>query len=404
MSGEGADEDSIAARLFPSLPKDPRIGRYRRNLVGHVAQSDFRKKGGSGGFVSWILTELLERGEVDAVLHVKPASPETSGGRLFRYGISDHPDDIRAGAKSRYYPIEMSDILSRIRDDDRRFAIVGLPCFIKAIRLLQQDGSIPEGRIAYCIGLVCGHLKSRHFADYLAWQKGVSPDEITKFDFRHKILDRRASDYGFAVSWQPDGTGPERHVIHPMASVNGRDWGEGMMKNPACEYCDDVMAECADVVVGDAWLPDHVDDWRGTNVLTIRDETIDRIVSGAGDKLAFEDLSVDDVALSQAAGLRHRRDGLAHRLARRQQARKWAPLKRVAPALAREPSRRTVYDLRERIALESSAVFARALACDDLSMFERRMKRVLSTYRRATKGSVARRLFRRLRRIACRAA
>ena len=37
--------------------------------------------------------------------------------------------------------------------------------------------------------------------------------------------------------------------------------------NPACEFCDDVVGETADMSVGDAWLPGYVSDWRGTSVV-----------------------------------------------------------------------------------------------------------------------------------------
>lgn len=38
----------------------------------------------------------------------------------------------------------------------------------------------------------------------------------------------------------------------------------------ACDFCDDVFAETADIALGDAWLPEYVQDGNGTNVVVTR--------------------------------------------------------------------------------------------------------------------------------------
>ncbi len=390
MSGAGADENEIAAELYPDLTIDSSLGRYARTIAGHVTEGDFREVGGSGGMVSWVLAELLRKGEVDAVLHVVPTGGLDADRMLFRYAVSDNEEAIRAGSKSRYYPIEMSKVLQQIVENDNRYAIVGLPCFIKAVRLLERSGRIPVGRVAFCIGLVCGHLKSRYFADYLAWQKAIEPDLMVDFDFRKKLPERPASAYGFSAKWVDANTAKTDLAIYPMDSVDGRDWGEGLMKNPACEFCDDVLAECADAVIGDAWLPDYVDDWRGTNVAVIRDVRIANIVkvAEAEGRLSLTDISVEDIVKSQASGLRHRREGLAHRLARRLDAGIWAPRKRVVPRLAETKARRDIYDLRLKISEVSSTAFANARNAGSLLSFQKTMSPILSNYRRAIRSSL----------------
>ena len=41
------------------------------------------------------------------------------------------PEEVLAGAKSRYYPIEMSKVMDFIKNNEGRYAFVGIPCFIK---------------------------------------------------------------------------------------------------------------------------------------------------------------------------------------------------------------------------------------------------------------------------------
>ncbi len=389
MSGAGMDETALAGELYPDLPVDKAVGRHLSTFVCHVVEDDYRHRGGSGGLVTWLAAELLKQGKVDGILHVKPQDPAENDGLMFGYGFSRTIAEVRSGAKSRYYPVEMSQVLDWAGKTEGRFAVIGLPCFIKAIRLLEREGLIPAGRIAYCIGLVCGHLKSRHFANYLAWQKGGEPDRISTFDFRYKIPGRPASDYGF--SFKPMNTqDPSSPGFWPMTEVKGKNWGEGQFKNVACEYCDDVLAECADIVVGDAWLPGHVDDYQGTNVVVTRHKEIDALVLEAArrNQIHYEKVGVSDVIRSQASGIRHRREGTAHRLQRRRAAGLWYPKKRKLPQLAPSLMRRLIYDLRLAIAENSSLIFAEVLAGDGaIETYERRMKPYLEPYRRAIKYS-----------------
>lgn len=397
MSGAGEDETAMAGRLWPELPADPQIGRHRTTLAVHVADEARRMKSGSGGLVTWLAEDLLKRGEIDRVIHVRATG--TDGPLLFEYAISRNPDDVRNGAKSRYYPVEMSRILQDLAASEGRAALVGVPCFIKAARGLISSGYLSGDQVPYMIGLVCGHLKSTHFAEYLAWQGGIAPGNLAWCDFREKLLDRPASDYGFAM--RAKGSTPDQPAkIVPMADLKGKDWGEGLFRLTACEFCDDVLAECADIAIGDAWLPGFVDDPRGENVVVVRDARLaERIAqAGASGELVLSDVTPQEVARSQSSGLRHRREGLAHRLARRIDAGRSVPRKRVAPQLAQSAERRKIYDLRLKVAETSNDAFLVAKQQGALAQFDRKMAPLLRQLKRATYGSLPTRLLRRLKR------
>ncbi|MCH6258380.1 Coenzyme F420 hydrogenase/dehydrogenase, beta subunit C-terminal domain [Puniceicoccaceae bacterium K14] len=383
MSGESENETEIASRLFPGLPEDSLIGRYGFCGAGWVKENDFRTKGGSGGMVSWLLTKLIESGEVDGVIHVVGASDvlEPDEDVMFGYGVSESVSEIRRGAKSRYYPIEMSKVLEFLSRTKKRYAFVGIPCFVKALRLLQKAGKIEEGRVVYAIGLVCGHLKSKYFADLLAWQKGVEPKLLRTMDFRKKRNSGLASQYDFEMTYV-NGDRREQKS-YPMAGVIGKDWGLGLMKNFACEFCDDVMAECSDVVIGDAWLPKYVDDPRGANVVVVRNSAILKIFedgsrSGA---LHLDAIEVADVIRSQSSGLSHRREGLGYRLSIWGQ-NKWVPRKRVEPSSNLSNKRKSIYKCRLDIAAYSSSVFFEAMRVKSFDYFMMTMKPMMDTYSR----------------------
>lgn len=373
FSDAAPNEDEIAAGLFssPDAQPDKRIGWHRGVWAGHVAEGEFRAMGSSGGMGNWLAAELLGRGLVDAVVHVKP----DSDGRLFSFAISRNLAELQSGAKSRYYPVEMSAVLRHIRENPGRYALVGVPCFVKAARLQSRLDPLIAQRLHITIALVCGHLKSEQFTKMFAWQLGIRPDRIAAVDFRVKNDHGRANQYSVSVSGV-DRRGTEITETRQNKEFFGYLWGHGFFKYRACDYCDDVMGETADVTVGDAWLPAFVDDPRGANVVVVRNAEVEDIVrqAVADGRLVLSPISADDAARSQDAGLRHRRAGLSVRLSRAIRQGRWAPQKRVSAGSDRLSRRqRWVYVVREMMSERSHFAFRKALAGDDFSVFVRIM-------------------------------
>ncbi|MDX2306637.1 MAG: Coenzyme F420 hydrogenase/dehydrogenase, beta subunit C-terminal domain [Hyphomicrobium sp.] len=376
FSGASADEDEIGRTRFAAEGGAWRgeIGHFRTCYAGHVERSDFRDVGSSGGLVTWVLCALFENGMIDGALHVAPAGDRP----LFGYRLSTSLDEIRAGAKSRYYPVEMSAALAQVLDRPGRYAVVGTPCFIKAIELLAR--SVPEiaERVAYRIAIVCGHLKSARFADYLALRASVAPRDVGTIDFRHKVPERLASDYSAQITTR---SGDENIVR--MSEVYGGNWGYGFFRYPACDYCDDVVGETADISIGDAWLPGYIRDWKGTNIIVVRTREVEALIEAgiAAGELKMDAVSDADVVQSQLGGLRDRREGLAYRLALKDRQGLWRPRKRVAPSMRLPAQRRRIYDLRLRIS-QASHEFSAEPGAGFLALtgFEARLRPLTDAY------------------------
>jgi coenzyme F420-reducing hydrogenase beta subunit len=349
FSPAAADEDVIAAERFPdACASDPAIGRFDAAYVGHVAEDAFRANGSSGGLTSWVAAELLRTGAVDAVAHVVAAHPGT-GSRFFEYRLSRSAAELSEGAKSRYYPIELSGVLRDIRGTPGRYAVIGIPCFIKAVHLLRRDDPILRQRVAYTLGLFCGHMKSAAMVESFAWQLKAELGRVQALDYRVKD-GRRPANWYRAQLRLADGSTAEQDWWHLADGV----WGAGFFQNPACNWCDDVVAETADISFGDAWVEPYSSDGRGTNVVIVRTKELERMIEAARaeGRLQLDPVGAEFVIQTQAAGLRHRREGLAYRLGWRR--RGIVPKKRVE-ASARLPLRRKlIYRLRYSIAYWSS--------------------------------------------------
>ncbi|GAB4531195.1 MAG: Coenzyme F420 hydrogenase/dehydrogenase, beta subunit C-terminal domain [Pleurocapsa sp.] len=384
FSDESLNEDRIGEELFSSdCTYHDRIGYHLATYAGYVTEKDFRDRGSSGGMGTWILNELLNQNLIDEVIHVKQHQPDENDPRLFRFEISDSIAEIRRGAKSRYYPVEMSEVINLVRQQPARYAIVGVPCFIKSIRLLAKQDAVIGDRIKFCIGLVCGHLKTTRFADMFAWQCGIEPGNLQAIDFRKKMPQQNANQYGVEMI----GTGQEGKIkaIKSNYELYGYLWGQGFFKYPACDYCDDVVAETADVTVGDAWLPQYVQDSEGTNVVVVRNPIIQESIEAGmrSGRLRFDVITADDVAQSQDAGLRHRREGLAYRLYLKDQAGLWRPQKRVkAQADHFNKQLRKIHQLRVKMANQSHVAFLEAIQAGDFMVFKNQMQSLVTAYDR----------------------
>lgn len=388
FSPTAPDERALASRLFPTARyQDERVGPFEAAYVGH-ARDGFREKGSSGGLVSWVAAELLRQGLVEGVAHVVAVDDPEKEGRHFRYRISRDEAAVRAGAKSRYYPIELSGVLDEIRSVPGRYAVVGIPCFIKAVNLLRAEDERLSDRIAFTLGLYCGHMKSARMVESFAWQMGMKAQEVQRIDFRLKDSSRPANWYRAEIT-RRDGRREAQDWWH---LVDG-DWGAGFFQNSACDFCDDVVAETADISFGDAWVEPYSSDGRGTNVVIVRSSELHRLIQRGIDdgRLDLTPVDADFIEQTQAAGFRQRREGLAYRLSWRRPGIR--PVKRVGPSSRGLPLRRKlIYRMRHHIAIWSHRVFHLARRLNWPTLYLRWARAVLTVYHGLTysRGPVGR--------------
>jgi hypothetical protein len=227
-----------------------------------------------------------------------------------------------------------------------RYAITGLPCLIKGIRLAQRNNRRLRERIVATVGLVCGQTKSRFFVEYLTALGGGDPDQLRQVRFRLKDPTRTAQDYGFGFSWQsPNGI--QDGAIFWTEGIR-EAWTHGLFKPNACNFCDDVYAETADVVFMDAWLPGYAEDYRGHTIVLNRSATFQPIWEQAvhNPDVDLQPMAITDVIKSQRAPTYDKRTGMQYRAWLAQQAGRWFPQKRFAPAQTGDALQRYTWRLK----------------------------------------------------------
>ncbi len=376
------NEDTLGKALYSghnAIHHRSEIGYYLTLYAGYVRNKTERLASTSGGIIIWIANMLLKEKLVDAIVCVGALN---EGDGLFGYRYITDIEELSGCRKSRYYPVEMSKVIQQILIQDQRVAFIGLPCFIKAIRLAMQENTLLAERVRFCVGLVCGHLKSKYYMNYLARHAGVEEESaILRADFRKKVEGCPANDYAFEVIERSEGKESAKSVS--MKDVWAGNWGYNLFMLKACEYCDDVLAETADVTVGDAWLKEYVQDSCGTSIVITRRHEIEQLLQMGIDnnEIHLESLTVDQVVKSQDAGLRQRRQALSFRLFCDQKNRMWHPAKR------RQPDKhsldffdRLVQRMRIRIRAKSHLAFNKQRKSAGLALFKKEMRFLIGCY------------------------
>ncbi|WP_153008306.1 Coenzyme F420 hydrogenase/dehydrogenase, beta subunit C-terminal domain [Rhodococcus pyridinivorans] len=391
FSNATVNESEIGQQRHTSAQhSDSRIGRYHSLWAGRIESEKDIIGSSSGGLTTWIAKRLLSEGKVDGVIHVGP-SDVTRNGRLIEYRVSRTVESLIESRKSNYYPTSFSEVLNDLSlDSGERYAFVGLPCQCTSIRHLQKLDDRWNEAIPYVLGIVCGHLKSARYAESLAWQLDIEPSDLSSIDFRVKDPSRSARGYGLRVEGI-DGRSAESEAN----KLVGGNWGHASFQPNACNYCDDIFAESADVCLGDAWLPKYESNWRGTNVVIIRHPEIADLLSRGRDagEVWIEELSADEVASTQDGNFRHRRVGLSVRAADDAKESLWRPIKRVNAKLDGIPENRIrVTRARRRLGDASHKLFADARSRGNLEVYISGIRPLVVEYEQAARQSFLERM------------
>lgn len=380
------NESIISEKLYKSfdgMNYDKRMGYYLSTYVGHVAEGSYRENASSGGFGTWIFSELFNKGLIDGVIHVKKSEKDDL---LFEYGISRTEEEIINGAKTRYYPVEFSKVLKEVKETPGTYAFIGIPSFVYSLRLLQEKDEILKERVPYTIGIICGHQKSANFAESMAWQMGIEPGNLKDIDFRVKLEGLPSNKYGISVTGLVDGE--IKTITKPNYELFGQNWGHGYFKPIASDFTDDVFNETADIVLGDAWLDDYTKETLGNNIIIVRNPIINNLLKNAQEenRVSLDEVSKNIVFKSQSSHYKHTHDELRYRLFKEKNNGEWVPTKRVDPTdKFIDNSRKKIQDLRQAISKESHESYVKARELNDFNYYVNHVQKLVDKYNDAYK-------------------
>lgn len=263
------NEDEIGRLLFKAeegMQWYNTMGWVRDTYAGRLADNNERMLAASGGMTTAVLLTLMERGEINAAIVVHSLEKRP----WYRTTIAESREDILASRGSVYHVIDFSETLREvIRGSERRYAVVALPCVVKAIRLAQNRIPRLRRRIPFLLGLTCGGCRSRCFTDLAVGLTGMN-DGLLRY--RSKRRASQANDFSFAVE------SDKKRTEIKFRGLYGFLWMNGVGELKSCLFCDDIFAELADLNLMDAWLPEYMDDSSGRNLVISRNRDLSNLI------------------------------------------------------------------------------------------------------------------------------
>jgi coenzyme F420 hydrogenase subunit beta len=242
-----AQENAIATacpglRIEMTGYGDPLWGPALEVGTGHATDAGLRHRASSGGLISALLTHALATGLVDFVVQTG-ADPDLPTANRTR--ISDSAAAIMAAAGSRYAPSSPLAALEDWLARPGRFALVGKPCDIAALRARARQDPRIDARIPLMLAFFCAGVPSATGTQRILDRLDVAPEEVASFRYRGDGWP------GYATATLKDGS--TRRMSYSDS------WGQILSKHVQfrCKICPDAVGGAADLACADAWFGDE---------------------------------------------------------------------------------------------------------------------------------------------------
>ncbi|NTV91152.1 MAG: 4Fe-4S dicluster domain-containing protein [Clostridiales bacterium] len=251
-------------------------------LIGRAVDDHIYCNAQSGGVVTGLLKDMLQRHIIDAVLcaGMNYNSPPR-GEALF---ITDLSNLLQA-QKSKYVPVPLLENLRNYLKKYDKIAVVGLPCHMHGLELLKNV--IPEikNKISIRIGLICDRILTAKSIDFLA--KQATEKQVSHIIFR----DKRRSGY----PGDPSVEATDGEII--MMKASDRMVIKDFFTPVRCRLCLDKLNVSADIVCGDPHGMDGVDRLHGETLVFVRN---DRGKQAIREAVEFENIALRSASITDA--------------------------------------------------------------------------------------------------------
>jgi coenzyme F420 hydrogenase subunit beta len=241
------------------------IGNYVNCYAGHSTNYDIRYHSASGGMITQLLLYLLEKRLINGAVVTKfkvnaPTQPETI--------IATSKEEIISGKSSKYCPVSLNGISSKIKKLEGKFVIVGLPCHIQGFRKYEQKDHTFKEKIFGYFSIFCSSTRTFNGTEYHFSRYGIQISEIKEFAYR----DDGCLGFMKVLTETHELKIPFREYYHKLRSF---------FKPKRCLYCIDHFGDLADLNFGDIQIGKYKKDKIGVNSIISRNSYFDDLLNNA---------------------------------------------------------------------------------------------------------------------------
>jgi len=288
----------------PAAPNyDALWGPWFTTGTGFATDAALRHQASSGGVISALLVHALATDIVDYVIETgmdahQPLANVTVTGRT--------AGEVFAAAGSRYASSSPLARISALLDAPGRFAFVGKPCDVSALRALARIDPRVDAKVPLMLAFFCAGVPSGDGARRILKAIDAPEGEVTAFRYRGDGWP------GNATATLADGS---------TRSMSYHDsWGKILSKEVQfrCKICPDAVGGAADVACADAWYGDakgypSFAEQAGRSLVMTRTAVGEALVQAAvaANAIVTEPLDPSEIARMQPSQARRKRELLA---------------------------------------------------------------------------------------------
>ncbi len=282
---------------------DPIWGPAHVVATGFATDTALRHQASSGGVLSALLIHALETGLVDFVVQTgaDPANPMAN-----RTAASTTAAEVTTAAGSRYAPSAPLADLETWLETPGRFAFVGKPCDVTALRARAAADPRIAQKVPLMLAFFCAGIPSAAGTGRILDRLGVKPADVTAFRYRGDGWP------GFATATRANGS--------TVRMSYADSWGDILSKEVQfrCKICPDATGMVADIACADAWYGDErgypsFDETDGRSLVIARTATGAALLAEAraARRIETTPLAMTEIARMQPAQARRRRQILS---------------------------------------------------------------------------------------------
>lgn len=158
------------------------IGSYKACFIGYSNNVELRENAASGGVVTAILINMLQKGIIDGafVSKQKMINGEVSGVSY----IATSESDLLDSRTSIYADFPLPKYFKEMLDFKGKLAVVALPCQLRALNKFIDENPQLKDKIVLKVSLFCGGTPKRSLIKDILKKNKINPLDVKKFYFR----------------------------------------------------------------------------------------------------------------------------------------------------------------------------------------------------------------------------
>ena len=252
-----------------------------------------RIKSASGGIVSLIAKYMLTNNYVSAIIHGEMVENDRKGIH-YRAAISRTLDEINERRSSFYFAFTFDNILKEIKNEDKAYLFIGVPCVIRGIKNLFEKNKLYKNIKLYTICLSCSHNVNGMFMDYLADSLDINKRQKYTVNLRYK--DENIAD---ANNFMNTYKGKNFFISENRFKTIFTDtWRSYYFAMNICNYCSDFWGAHGDVSIKDACGKWANEDRLNKSIVISRNTLMNKIMENYKE-INYETLKIEDIVNPQ---------------------------------------------------------------------------------------------------------